>query len=166
MLSHEEHKRHVKSVRCAVLTFSDSRNEESDDSGKLIKDLLTESGHVIVEYHVIKDDLESIQKAVQDLIASEVQAIITNGGTGISKKDVTIEAISGLLDKKLDGFGDLFRFLSYKHMGSAAMMSRALAGTTKSKIVICMPGSVDAVELGMKKLILPELGHMVWEANR
>lgn len=166
MLSQEEHKRHVKSVRCAVLTFSDSRNEESDDSGKLIKDLLTESGHVIVEYQVIKDDLESIQKAVQDLIASEVQAIITNGGTGISKKDVTIEAISGLLDKKLDGFGDLFRFLSYKHMGSAAMMSRALAGATKSKIVICMPGSVDAVEMGMKKLILPELGHMVWEANR
>ncbi len=166
MLSHEEHKRHVKSVRCAVLTFSDSRTEESDDSGKLIKNLLTESGHEIVTYHVLKDDLKAIQKAVQDLIASDVQVIITNGGTGISKKDVTIEAISELLDKKLEGFGDIFRFLSYKHMGSAAMMSRAIAGTIKSKIVVCMPGSVDAVELGMKKLILPELGHMVWETNK
>ena len=166
MLSHEEHKSHVKSVRCAVLTFSDSRTEESDDSGKLIKNLLAEGGHEIVAYQVIKDDLESIQKAVKDLIDSDVQAIITNGGTGISKKDVTIEAISVLLDKKLDGFGDIFRFLSYEHMGSAAMMSRALAGAIKSKIVICMPGSVDAVELGMKKLILPELGHMIWETNR
>ncbi|HIH36806.1 MAG TPA: molybdenum cofactor biosynthesis protein MoaB [Methanocellales archaeon] len=166
MPSHEEHKRHVKSVRCAVLTFSDSRTEESDDSGKLIKELLVKSGHEIVAYHVMKDDLKAIQKAVQDLIASDVQVIITNGGTGISKKDVTIEAISELLDKKLDGFGDIFRFLSYEHMGSAAMMSRAIAGTIKSKIVICMPGSVDAVELGMKKLILPELGHMVWETSK
>ncbi|MDD2777422.1 MAG: molybdenum cofactor biosynthesis protein MoaB [Methanocellales archaeon] len=166
MLSHEEHKSHVKSVRCAVLTFSDSRTEENDDSGKLIKELLVKSGHEIVAYRVLKDDLKAIQKAVQDLIASDVQVIITNGGTGISKKDVTIEAISELLDKKLDGFGDIFRFLSYNHMGSAAMMSRAIAGTIKSKIVICMPGSVDAVELGMKKLILPEIGHMVWETNK
>ncbi|MFC1786791.1 molybdenum cofactor biosynthesis protein B [Halobacteriota archaeon] len=166
MLSHEEHKSHVKSVRCAVLTFSDSRTEENDDSGKLIKELLVKSGHDIVAYQVLKDDLESIQKAVKDLIYSDVQAIITNGGTGISKKDVTIEAISVLLDKKLDGFGDIFRFLSYEHMGSAAMMSRALAGVIKSKIVICMPGSVDAVQLGMKKLILPELGHMIWETSR
>ncbi|MDD2666304.1 MAG: molybdenum cofactor biosynthesis protein MoaB [Methanocellales archaeon] len=166
MRSHEEHKSHVRSVRCAVLTFSDSRTEESDDSGKLIKELLVKSGHEIVAYQVMKDDLKAIQKAVQDLIDSDVQVIITNGGTGISKKDVTIEAISELLDKKLDGFGDIFRFLSYEHMGSAAMMSRAIAGTIKNKIVICMPGSVDAVELGMKKLILPELGHMVWETNK
>lgn len=163
----EEHKCHaLKNVRCAVLTFSNSRTEESDDSGKLIKDMLVESGHTIVEYRVIKDDLRAIRKAVQELIASDVQAIITNGGTGITKKDVTIEAISELLDKKLDGFGELFRSLSYQHIGSAAMMSRAIAGTANGKVVICMPGSVDAVALGMKKLVIPELGHMIWEANR
>ncbi|MDI6888079.1 MAG: molybdenum cofactor biosynthesis protein B [Methanocellales archaeon] len=163
----EEHKCHaLKNVRCAVLTISDSRTEETDDSGKLIKELLEENGHLVVEYRILKDEMEDIKSAVAGLLDSDVQAIITNGGTGISKRDVTVESVSGLLDKTLDGFGDLFRMLSYEEVGSRAMMSRVFAGTTKGKIVICMPGSMDAVALGMKRLVIPELGHMVWEANR
>ncbi len=163
----EEHKCHaLKSVRCAVLTISDSRTEETDDSGKLIKESLQENGHSLAGYRILKDELEDIKSTVAELLDSDVQAIIVNGGTGISKRDVTVESVSGLLDKTLDGFGDLFRMLSYEEIGSSAMMSRALAGAAKGKIIICMPGSVGAVALGMKKLVIPELGHMVWEANR
>jgi len=163
----EGHKCHaLKSVRCAVLTISDSRTEETDDSGKLIKESLQENGHSLAGYRILKDELEEIKSTVAELLDSDVQAIIVNGGTGISRRDVTIEAVSGLLDKTLDGFGDLFRMLSYEEIGSSAMMSRALAGAAKGKIIICMPGSVGAVALGMKKLVIPELGHMVWEANR
>ncbi|MCD5409836.1 MAG: MogA/MoaB family molybdenum cofactor biosynthesis protein [Methanocellales archaeon] len=163
-----DHKCHaLENVRCAILTISDTRTEETDESGKLIKDLLEEHGHIVVEYAILKDELETIREAVSRLIDDpDVQAIITSGGTGIGKRDVTIEALSGLLDKKLDGFGEIFRFLGYEEIKSAAMMSRALAGIAKGKVMICMPGSKNAVTLGMKKLIIPELGHMVWEANR
>ncbi|UZE92237.1 MAG: molybdenum cofactor biosynthesis protein MoaB [Methanosarcinales archaeon] len=163
----EGHKCHaLKSVRCAVLTISDSRTEETDDSGKLIKESLQENGHSVAGYRILKDELKDIKSTVAELLDSDVQAIIVNGGTGISKRDVTVEAVSGLLEKTLDGFGDLFRMLSYEEIGSSAMMSRALAGVAKGKIIICMPGSVGAVTLGMKKLVIPELGHMIWEANR
>jgi len=163
----DDHKCHaLENVRCAVITISDTRTEETDDSGKLIKKLLEENGHPVVDYCILKDELEDIKRTVAELLDSDVQAIITNGGTGISKRDVTVEAVSGLLEKTLDGFGDLFRMLSYEEAGSRAMMSRVFAGAAKGKIVICMPGSVDAVELGMKKLVIPELGHMAWEANR
>jgi len=163
----EGHKCHaLKSVKCAVLTISDSRTEETDDSGKLIKESLQENGHSVAGYRILKDELEDIKSTVAELLDSDVQAIIVNGGTGISKRDVTVESVSGLLEKTLDGFGDLFRMLSYEEIGSSAMMSRALAGVAKGKIIICMPGSVGAVALGMKKLVIPELGHMVWEANR
>lgn len=163
----DDHKCHaLENVRCAVITISDTRTEETDDSGKLIKKLLEENGHPVVDYCILKDELEDIKRTVAELLDSDVQAIITNGGTGISKRDVTVEAVSGLLDKTLDGFGDLFRMLSYEEVGSRAMMGRVFAGAAKGKIVICMPGSVDAVELGMKKLVIPELGHIVWEANR
>ncbi len=162
------HKCHaLKNVRCAILTISDTRTEETDESGKLIKDLLQEHGHIVVEYAILKDEFEKIREVMSMLIDNpDVQAIITSGGTGIGKRDVTIEALSGLLDKKLDGFGEIFRFFSYGEIKSAAMMSRALAGTAKGKVMICMPGSKNAVTLGMKKLIIPEIGHMVWEANR
>jgi len=163
----DDHKCHaLENVRCAVITISDTRTEETDDSGKLIKELLEENGHPVVDYCIIKDELEDIKRTVAELLDSDVQAIITNGGTGISKRDVTVEAVSGLLEKTLDGFGDLFRMLSYEEVGSRAMMSRVFAGAAKGKIVVCMPGSVDAVTLGMKKLVIPELGHMAWEANR
>ncbi len=163
----EGHKCHaLESVRCAVITISDTRTEETDDSGKAIKELLEENGHPVVDYRILKDELDDIKRTVTELLDSDVQAIITNGGTGISKRDVTVEAVSELLEKTLDGFGDLFRMLSYEEVGSRAMMSRVFAGAAKGKIVVCMPGSVDAVELGMKKLVIPELGHMVWEANR
>ncbi|ATZ61807.2 MAG: MogA/MoaB family molybdenum cofactor biosynthesis protein [Methanosarcinales archaeon Met12] len=163
-----DHKCHaLENVRCVVLTLSDTRTEETDESGKLIKDLLQEHGHIVVGYTILKDELETIRKVASRLIDNpDVQVIITNGGTGICHRDVTIEALSGLFDKKLDGFGEIFRFLGYEEVGSVAMMSRALAGIAKGKVIICLPGSKNAVALGMKKLVIPVLGHMVWEANR
>lgn len=167
-MSYTEHKcQSFRNVKCAVLTVSDSRSRETDDSGKIISEKLEEQGHLVAYYNIIKDDLEAIQSEVKLLLDDEnIQAIIINGGTGISRKDVTIEAVMPYIEKELEGFGELFRFLSYKEIGSSAMMSRALAGKARDKVVICLPGSPNAVKLGLEKLIIPELGHMVWEASR
>jgi molybdenum cofactor biosynthesis protein B len=161
-----EHKAHApKHLRFAVVTISDSRAKENDDTGKLIIDFLKEAGHEIVHHEIVKDDFDSIKATITEL-ARDVDVVIANGGTGISKKDVTPESAGSLLDKELKGFGELFRMLSYQDIGSAAIMSRALAGTFGDRIIICLPGSPKAVELAMKKLILPEIGHMIWEARR
>jgi molybdenum cofactor biosynthesis protein B len=161
-----EHKAHApKHLRFAVITISDSRTKENDDSGKLIMGFLKETGHEIVHHEIVKDDFNSIKRTITEL-ARDVDVVIANGGTGISRKDVTPESVGSLLSKELNGFGELFRMLSYQDIGSAAMMSRALAGTFGNKIIICLPGSPKAVELAMKKLILPEIGHMIWEARR
>ncbi len=167
-MGYKEHKQQAKSsVDCAILTISNTRTEESDDSGKFIKLRLEENSHRVVLYQVVKDDMESIQAKIQQwLNEPEVQAIITNGGTGISRSDVTIEALSPLLEKRLDGFGELFRFLSYQEIGSPSMLSRAIAGVVGGKVIICLPGSLEAVQLAMEKLILPELSHLTWEAKR
>ncbi len=152
-----------RSVRCAVLTASDTRSEETDTSGKKIKDLLAANHHVVVSYQILKDEPAQIAAAVRTLLEQpEVDAIIINGGTGIAPRDTTFEAIQGLLEKEISGFGELFRMLSYQDIGSAAMMTRATAGVAKGKIVVSLPGSTGAVELGMTKLILPELGHMLF----
>lgn len=164
----EEHKKHAHSnVNCAVITVSTSRTKENDDSGKTIIDLLNAEGHSVVNYSLVKDDVPEIKEALENTLKDRsIQAIILNGGTGISKKDVTIEAVKPFLEKELTGFGELFRLLSYKEIGSPAMLSRALAGVGKGKIIICLPGSTNACILAMKKLILPELGHMVYEVER
>lgn len=164
----EEHKcKALKNLNCAVLTISDTRTEETDESGKYIIKVLRENGHSVVSYGILKDDFELIRNGVQELLEkNHIQVIITNGSTGISKRDVATDVISPLLEKKLNGFGELFRALSYKEIGSASMMSRAIAGSVKGKIIICIPGSINAVKLAMNKLIIPELGHLVWEANR
>ena len=152
-----------RTVRCAVITLSDTRTEETDTSGKRIKDLLAEQGQSVVAYRILKDEPEQLAAVVQALLAQpEVDAIITNGGTGIAPRDTTFEAIQGLLEKEISGFGEMFRMLSYADIGAAAMLTRATAGVANGKVIISLPGSTGAVELGMTKLVLPELGHMMF----
>lgn len=164
----EEHKKHAHGkVNCAVITVSSSRTKENDESGKMIKHLLKAEGHEGIHYSLVKDDISEIRKALENIMEDQnIQAIILNGGTGISKKDVTIEAVKPFLEKKLVGFGELFRYLSYREIGSATILSRAIAGVAKGKIIICLPGSTNACKLAMENLILPELGHMVYEVRR
>jgi molybdenum cofactor biosynthesis protein B len=133
----------------------------------LIRKLLAEQGHRITASHLLKDEPAEVRKLL-DILAHhpDVQAVILNGGTGISKRDGTYEAVTGLLEKRLDGFGELFRFLSYEEIGSPAMLSRATAGVYGGKLIFSLPGSEAAVRLAMEKLILPELGHLVRETNR
>jgi molybdenum cofactor biosynthesis protein B len=152
-----------RTVRCAVITLSDTRTEETDTSGKRIKDLLAEQGQPVVAYRILKDEPEQITAVVQALLAQpEVDAIITTGGTGIAPRDTTFEAIQGLLEKEITGFGEMFRMLSYEDIGAAAMLTRATAGVANGKVIISLPGSTGAVELGMTKLVLPQLGHMMF----
>ena len=167
-MGYREHKCHsLKNVSVAVITVSDTRTKENDESGKYIIEKLEEKDHIIVSYKIIKDEKELIKGEIEKLVNNkEVQVIITNGGTGISRRDVTIDVVEDLLDKKLDGFGEIFRYLSYKEIGSPAVMSRSIAGAVKNQIIICLPGSLGAVKLGIEKLIIPEIGHLVWEINR
>ena len=167
-MGHKEHRAQSPSmVSCVIVTVSDTRTPETDTSGALIRKLLADQGHRVAASHWVKDEPADFRKLLEAVAQNpDVQAVILNGGTGISKRDGTYEAVAGLLEKRLDGFGELFRTLSYQEIGSAAMMSRAVAGTYRGKIVISIPGSEAAVRLAMEKLILPELGHLVREANR
>jgi molybdopterin adenylyltransferase len=159
-VSVEEHHRHRhKSLRAGVLTASDSRTPETDDSGRIIRDLLAAAGHRIEYYEVLPDDPALIRQALLQHL-QDLDAIVVNGGTGIAARDSTIEAIRVLLDKELDGFGELFRYLSYQQIGSAAFLSRALAGIAAGKIVVSLPGSPDACRLAMEKLLIPQLPHI------
>jgi molybdenum cofactor biosynthesis protein B len=152
------------SLRVAVLTLSDTRTPETDQGGQLIRQLLAANGHAIVYYAVLKDDPGQLRAAVQELAErGDVHAVLTTGGTGVSRRDSTFEALAGLLEKRLDGFGELFRMLSYQEVGAAAMLSRATAGVFRGVLIFSMPGSVDAARLAMEKLILPELPHLVLE---
>jgi molybdenum cofactor biosynthesis protein B len=167
-MTHLAHKADAPaSVACYVITVSDTRTEETDASGRAIADLLCAAGHVVVGRTIVKDDPDQVRSAIERQLSSpDVQAIITTGGTGISSRDGTYEVVSGLLHKRLDGFGELFRMLSYEAIGSSAMMSRACAGLVAGRIVASLPGSEAAVRLAMEKLLIPELGHLVREASR
>jgi molybdopterin adenylyltransferase len=159
-VSVEEHHRHDrKSLGVGVLTASDSRSAETDESGRIIRELLTAAGHRVEYYEVLPDEPGRIREALLDHLQT-LDAIIVDGGTGIAARDSTIEAVRELLDKELEGFGELFRFLSYQQIGSAAMLSRALAGIAAGKIVVALPGSPDACRLAMEKLLIPQLGHI------
>jgi molybdenum cofactor biosynthesis protein B len=163
-----EHKRAApKSIRCFVLTISDTRTEETDASGRAIVSLLTGAGHTIAGKTIVKDDAALVRNSIErQLATSEVQAVITTGGTGITSRDSTYEAVTALLEKRLDGFGELFRMLSFNEIGSAAIMSRAVAGLAAGKIIVSLPGSESAVRLAMERLLLPELGHLVQQASK
>jgi len=164
----DEHKSKApKSVKVAVITVSDTRTEKDDYSGMAIGDVLSNAGHRLTRRVIVKDDVQEIQRVLRELIEDdEVQAVVVNGGTGISTRDVTLESVSTFQEKALPGFGELFRALSYQEIGSAAIMSRAAAFVTERKIVFCVPGSEKAARLATEKLIAPELGHAVWEAQR
>ncbi|MCR2821880.1 MogA/MoaB family molybdenum cofactor biosynthesis protein [Lederbergia panacisoli] len=168
-MSVSEHKREAPfCVNCAVITVSDTRTVEDDKSGNLISKLLKEKGHHTSLYKVVKDDETSIEAVIEEAAGVEdVHVILMTGGTGIAKRDVTIETVSALFEKEIVGFGELFRMLSYmEDIGSAAIMSRACAGTFRNKAIFVMPGSSGAVKLAMEKLILKELGHVVRELNK
>ncbi|WP_126428054.1 MogA/MoaB family molybdenum cofactor biosynthesis protein [Brevibacillus marinus] len=164
-----EHKAEAPaSIGCMIITVSDTRTEETDKSGQLIKQYLQEAGHQTVLYRIVKDERAQIVEAINTGAASEqVDVILLNGGTGIAARDVTYEAVRELLEKELPGFGELFRYLSYaEEIGPAAMLSRAVAGTYRGKAVFSLPGSSGAVRLAMSRLILPELGHVVRELRK
>ena len=155
------------SIHCFILTVSDTRTLENDSSGRTIADLLTAAGHVVTGRTVVRDDPEQVHSMIERHLAEpDVQVIITTGGTGITSRDSTYEAVSTLLEKRLDGFGELFRMLSYQEIGPAAMMTRACAGLVARRIVVALPGSLGAVRLAMEKLVIPELGHLVQQASK
>jgi molybdopterin adenylyltransferase len=154
-----------KSVRCFVLTISDTRTPASDTSGNAIVETLQAAGHEVIGRQLVRDEPADVRDAVSSR-AGDAQVIVTTGGTGITSRDSTYEAIAALLEKRIDGFGELFRSLSYEEIGSAAMMSRACAGTIGRTAVFALPGSESAVRLALTKLILPEIGHVVRELQR
>ena len=167
-MSYQEHKEKApQNVNCAVLTISDSRTEEDDESGRLIKQKLSQNGHRLMSYSILKNEADSVKKKIYELLGqAELQVIITSGGTGASHRDITVETISPILEKKLDGFGELFRFLTYQEIATVSIMSRAIAGVVGGKVILCLPGSPGAANLAMDKIILPEIGHLVREATR
>ena len=165
-MSHAQHKvAGPASVRCFVLTVSDTRTAETDTSGRAIAQLLVGAGHSVVGSAIVKDEPADVIRVVSDQLGV-VDAVITTGGTGLTARDSTYEALTALLEKRLDGFGELFRMLSYQDIGSAAMMSRALAGTARGTFIAALPGSEGAVRLAMEKLLLPELRHVVQQLRK
>ena len=167
-MSQLEHKaRAPQSVRCFIVTVSDTRTDATDTSGRAIADLLTMAGHIVVGRAIVKDDPDLVRGMLErQLAGADVQAIVTTGGTGITTRDSTYEVVSAMLQKRLDGFGELFRMLSFQAIGPAAMMSRACAGIAAGHIIVSLPGSEAAVRLAMERLLIPELGHLVEQAGR
>ena len=166
-MSGHRHLRTPVRASLALLTVSDTRTPEDDRSGQLARSLLEGAGHRVVDYRVLPDEPERIARCVEDWLDSEeCEGVVVSGGTGIASRDRTYEALSELLDKRLDGFGELFRMLSFEQVGSAAMLSRAVAGIARGKPLFSLPGSPQAVELALERLILPELGHLLAELRR
>jgi molybdenum cofactor biosynthesis protein B len=154
-------------ARCAVLTISDTRTVQTDTGGALVARLLGDAGHDVVDRRIVKDEPAQIDAQLRAWLSDpSIQVICSTGGTGIARRDTTIEVVGRLLDKPLDGFGELFRMLSWQEVGAAAMLSRATAGLAGECLIFAMPGSTNAVQLAMSRLIIPELPHLVWERSR
>ncbi|MDH3254274.1 MAG: MogA/MoaB family molybdenum cofactor biosynthesis protein [Acidobacteriota bacterium] len=165
----ERHRRGAegRKAKCAVLTISDSRTAENDTSGDLLRDRLESAGHQLVARRWVRDEPEEIGAVLTGWLADRAaEVIVTTGGTGVSRRDSTIEVVDRLLDKRLEGFGELFRMLSYAEVGSAAMMSRAVAGLSGEALLFALPGSPAAVQLALDKLVMPELPHLLFERQR
>src|SRR5208282_2121566 len=161
-MSVHDHQRHARAnLKVGVITASDSCSPETDVSGKLIRTLLEAAGHLVTYYEILPDDGERISAALVNNLP-HLDAIIVNGGTGISARDGTTEVVKSVIDKELEGFGELFRMLSFQEIGAAAMMSGAVAGVRHGKFVAAIPGSPDACRLAMETLLLPELGHIAY----
>jgi molybdenum cofactor biosynthesis protein B len=171
-MTHEHHDiKPEKPLVCAVLTISDTRTRETDKSGKVLTDSLKNGGHHIGGYEIVTDDPALIRRQVESWLATpDIELIVTTGGTGIAGRDSTYEALNSILVKEIPGFGEIFRYLSYKEIGPSAMMSRAFAGLAlgggKKKFIFCLPGSSPACRLGIESLILPQLGHIFKEMNK
>jgi molybdenum cofactor biosynthesis protein B len=163
-----EHKAHAPaSVGCFVLTVSDTKVPETDTSGRLIRELLAAAGHEVVGATIVRDEPADVARVVREACADpRVRAVLVTGGTGITARDSTFEAIDALLDKRLPGFGELFRALSFQEVGAAAMLSRAQMGIHARRIVVSLPGSPNACRLALERLLLPELGHLAREVGR
>lgn len=167
--SSEEHRAEASKqgpARIAIVTVSDSRTPETDVNAQYLREQITRLGHEVAGYRLIKDEPDQVGAALDELAESEAQILFFNGGTGISKRDTTFDTLDGRLEKRLSGFGELFRMLSYEQVGAAAMLSRATAGVYHGKVVISTPGSPAAVALAWEKLIAPELQHLAWEVGR
>jgi len=156
-----------RSIGCFVLTISDSKTEATDTSGQLIRELLAGAGHTMVGYAIVRDEPAQVTAVIRKgCTDAAVEAFILTGGTGVTSRDSTFEAVEALLDKRLTGFGELFRMLSYQEIGAAAMMSRAQGGVVQGRALFSLPGSPNACRLALEKLILPELGHVLREVRR
>ena len=166
--THKEHESQAPpSGACAVITVSDTRTVETDTGGKSVVDHLTAAGHTVVNREIIPDEPDRMRPLLISLAGrDDVDVILLTGGTGITSRDQTYETVSGLLDKPLPGYGELFRMLSYQDIGPAAILSRAVGGLVGRKVVLTMPGSPAAVRLAMEKIIVPQLPHLVREARR
>jgi molybdenum cofactor biosynthesis protein B len=166
-MGHEEHRREApRTLKVFVVTASDSRGVAEDSSGAFLREAAAAAGHEVVGYRLVKDEPAQLREALQAAAAAGADAVLVNGGTGIAARDRTYEAVAGMLEKRLDGFGELFRALSYAEIGSAAMLSRAVAGAWDGRAVFSVPGSTAAVRLAWEKLIGPELGHVVRELRK
>lgn len=154
------------SVPIAIVTVSDTRTPETDTSGKLIRQLIEAAGHSVSGYRIVRDEPVEVQAALDEFTDGRARLVIFNGGTGISKRDRTYDVISKALEKTLPGFGELFRMLSFQEVGAAAMLSRATAGVYRDTVVFSTPGSPNAVQVAVEKLILPEIQHLAWELGR
>ena len=155
-----------ESVDVAIVTVSDTRTPEDDINGIYLREELTTEGHSITAYDIVKDEPDQIEITLEKLVGSKARIIIFNGGTGITPRDRTFDVLDRKLEKRLTGFGELFRMLSYEQVGAAAMLSRATAGVYQGKLIVSIPGSPKAVELAWEKLIKPELKHLAWEVIR
>jgi molybdenum cofactor biosynthesis protein B len=166
-MGHEEHRQEApRRIAIFVVTASDTRGEAEDESGRFLRERVAAAGHALAGYRIVKDEPAQLRAALDDAAAAGADAVVVNGGTGIAGRDRTYEAIAGVLEKRLDGFGELFRMLSYAEIGSAAMLSRAVAGVWGGRAVFSVPGSRAAVRLAWEKLIGPEVGHVVRELRK
>jgi molybdenum cofactor biosynthesis protein B len=168
-MSYDQHIKasHEVVARCAVITLSDTRTAANDKSGDKIRELLLAASHQVTHSQIIKDEPAELQSLLSPLLArDDIDAILTNGGTGISRRDQTVSVVEEFIEQPLPGFGELFRMLSWQQIGSGAMLSRAIGGIAKGKLIFAMPGSTPAVELAMTKLILPEMKHLLHELRK
>ncbi len=164
---HQHRESAPDTIRVAVLTISDTRTAETDTGGDIVDELIRGASHEVVAREIVRDEASSIRTKLIDLLArADVDAVVTTGGTGISARDTTYEVVERMIEKKLDGFGEIFRMLSYEEIGAAAVLSRAVAGAIGTKLVASLPGSRNAVRLGVQKLLVPEIAHIVFELRK
>lgn len=163
---HKHEAEGIGPVAFAIITTSDSKTLETDTTGKLVKQFVLDAGHKVVSHIVVRNDAAAIRRAVEEALAGEARCVLTTGGTGVGKKDVTLEAVTPLFEKTLAGFGELYRHLSYEQIGPAAMLSRAQLGVAQGKVVVNIPGSTGGAEVGMKDLLLPEIAHILSVASK